>query len=68
MTERIKYFRTHAVTKSFENASIYPAHAGINRCGPYPIGEDAYLPRTRGDKPGLTQYEIQTLSTPHTRG
>ena len=30
MTERIKYFRTHAVTKSFENASIYPAHAGIN--------------------------------------
>ncbi len=48
---------------------IYPAHAGINRCGPYPIGEDAYLPRTRGDKPVKPGIRVGVpVSTPHTRG
>ena len=69
MTERIKYFRTHAVTKSFENASIYPAHAGINRD---PEAFHSYgwnLPRTRGDKPQWTnQQGVDQKSTPHTRG
>lgn len=69
MTERIKYFRTHAVTKSFENASIYPAHAGINREPVEVRFERDDLPRTRGDKPNeITESITFDKSTPHTRG
>ena len=69
MTERIKYFRTHAVTKSFENASIYPAHAGINLTYRLVFETTADLPRTRGDKPEIFgDLELMIKSTPHTRG
>ena len=69
MTERIKYFRTHAVTKSFENASIYPAHAGINRQTRRDENRMEHLPRTRGDKPELRGAVFDLIpSTPHTRG
>ena len=69
MTERIKYFRTHAVTKSFENASIYPAHAGINRIASGAAMLVVNLPRTRGDKPkNIPGLWLLLLSTPHTRG
>ena len=47
----------------------FPAHAGMDPCGPAPAPTATRFPRTRGDGPVLDQKEAEKPAvSPHTRG
>ena len=48
---------------------MFPAHAGMIPCKGEALAISPYVPRTRGDDPGVLSFDFTALGcSPHTRG